>query len=116
MEVGHDLLYTIQVVNLGQQATNLVITDTIPAHTEYVPGSASGGGQLIGSQVRWEYLVLKPGEGHSFTFKVKVLGGEEIVNDRYRVMSEEGVAASGPPVITKVFYNRRMVYLPIIFR
>jgi len=116
VEVGHDLLYTIQVVNLGQQATNLVITDTIPAHTEYVPGSASGGGQLIGSQVRWEYLVLKPGEGHSFTFKVKVLGGEEIVNDRYRMMSEEGVAASGSPVITKVFYNKRMVYLPIIFR
>jgi uncharacterized repeat protein (TIGR01451 family) len=51
---GAELLYTIRVDTLGWRATYLVVTDTIPANTEYVAGSATAGGQLVGDQVRWE--------------------------------------------------------------
>lgn len=112
--LGSDLLYTIRVTNLGQQATSLVITDAIPANTEYVPDSATSGGQLAGDQVQWQIPVLNPGDSFVFTFKVKVLGGDYIVNDQYRVSSAEKVATSGKPVITKVFTPYRYMYLPII--
>lgn len=58
--VHGELLYTIEVINLGQQATNLVITDVIPANTEYIINSASSGGQLIGNSIQWQIPVLKP--------------------------------------------------------
>lgn len=62
VESGAELAYTIQVVNLGQKATQLVITDVIPADTTYVDGSATGAGELVGDQLVWETLVLDPGE------------------------------------------------------
>jgi uncharacterized repeat protein (TIGR01451 family) len=112
--LGGELLYTVNVINLGQQATNLVITDVIPADTEYVVGSASSGGQLIVDKIQWQIPVLLPGNRFTFTFKVKVLGGEAIVNDQYRVTSAEKVSATGEPVITTVYTPYRLVYLPII--
>ncbi len=112
--LGEELLYIIQVNNLGQQATNLVLTDTIPANTIYVAGSATGGGTLTGDLLRWEFTVLPPGESRSFSFKVKVLKGPQIVNDRYGVACSEGVSAFGAPVITDIFQFLR--YLPITIR
>lgn len=112
--VDSELLYTIKVVNLGQQATNLVITDTIPFNTEYVPGSASSGGQLIGDTVQWQIPVLEPGDQFSFSFTVHVVGGKYIVNDHYRVSSAEKVSADGKAVVTIVFYDYHEVFLPIV--
>jgi uncharacterized repeat protein (TIGR01451 family) len=114
--VNHELLYTIEVLNLGRQATNLVITDVLPANVEYVVGSASSGGQLIGSQIQWEHPVLKSGERFTFTFRVKVLGGDEIVNSEYGVVSAEGVSAKGLPVVTSVYRPILKVFLPITIR
>jgi uncharacterized repeat protein (TIGR01451 family) len=114
VNLGNELLYTIQITNLGQQATGLVITDTIPANTEYVLNSATGGGQLISNQIRWQIPVLEPGARFIFTFKVKVLGGDFIVNDQYGVSSAEKVSAIGEPVVTMVITPYRWLYLPII--
>jgi uncharacterized repeat protein (TIGR01451 family) len=109
---GASLLYTLQVENLGQQATELLITDTIPTDTTYLSG-----GSLVGNQVHWELPVLEPVEKQTFTFKVKVEDGEEIVNDRYGVTCAEGVSASGMPVITTVTHPRpKGVYLPMILK
>jgi uncharacterized repeat protein (TIGR01451 family) len=112
--LGEELLYTINVINLGQQATNLVITDVIPADTEFIVGSASSGGQLVVDKIQWQIPVLLPGHRFTFTFKVKVLGGKVIVNDQYQVTSAEKVSATGEPVITTVYTPYRLVYLPII--
>jgi uncharacterized repeat protein (TIGR01451 family) len=112
--LGGELLYTIEVFNLGQQATNLIITDVIPADTEYVLNSASSGGLLIGGGIQWQIPVLLPGSRFTFTFKVKVLAGEVIVNDQYRVISAEKVYATGAPVYTDVYTPIKTVYLPII--
>ncbi|MEJ2707915.1 MAG: hypothetical protein P8074_09925 [Anaerolineales bacterium] len=109
-----ELLYKIRVVNLGQQATNLVVTDTLPVNVEYVSGSANASGELVGDQLRWEFSLLDPGETRNLTFKVHPLRGNEIINQFYGVTCAEGVSAVGPPVITQIAHTR--VYLPIIQR
>jgi uncharacterized repeat protein (TIGR01451 family) len=109
-----ELLYTIKVVNLGQQASQLVVTDTIPVNTTYVPGSASAGGQLVGGMVRWQFSVLKPAEERILTFRVTVDDVEMIVNEFYGVRSAEGVMALGQPVTTLVNRQGSEVYLPFI--
>ncbi len=114
--VGSPLLYQIKVSNLGQQATLLVITDTIPVNTSYILGSASSGGMLVGDQVQWYLPVLNPGESLTLTFQVKVLGGNEITNASYAVRCDEGVSAYGEPVTTRVSYPMRSVLLPFTFK
>jgi uncharacterized repeat protein (TIGR01451 family) len=99
---GAELAYTVRVVNLGQQATGLVITDTIPSNTAYVPDSATAGGELVSDQVRWEIPELKPGEDSTVEFRVTVGSGLEVVNDRYGVRCAEGVVAVGEPVTTSI--------------
>lgn len=114
VENGSDLLYTIKVTNLGQPATNLIVTDTIPANTQYIEGAASNGGQFDGYMVEWHFLELAPGETRSLLFPVTVMGGNKIVNDQYGVISAEGVSASGSPVITMV--KTWQIYLPVLTR
>jgi uncharacterized repeat protein (TIGR01451 family) len=112
VKTGSELAYTIRVINAGQQATGLIITDVIPANTSYVPGSATAGGQLSGSQIHWELPVLKSATDSTFEFRVKVNGGREIVNADYAVQSAEGISAKGVPLVTKVADYR--VYLPLV--
>jgi uncharacterized repeat protein (TIGR01451 family) len=114
--VGNPLLYQIQVTNLGQQATLLVITDTIPANTSYILGSASSGGMLVGDMVQWNLPVLKPGETLKLTFQVTVDGGSMVVNQSYAVRCHEGVFAYGEPVVTRVWYPIKIVHIPMTFR
>jgi uncharacterized repeat protein (TIGR01451 family) len=95
---GDQLLYTIEVMNIGQKAVGLVVTDTIPAGTTYVEDSASSGGQLVGDEVRWEFPLLAPGEKRTFTFLVTVDGSGAIVNRYYVVSSAGGESATGEPV------------------
>jgi uncharacterized repeat protein (TIGR01451 family) len=113
---GSELEYTFRVINLGQQATALVITDTIPIDTEYVAGSATGGGQLVGNHVEWSLPVLTPGESQAMSFRVTVLGGYRIVNDDYAVRSAEGAVGIGAPVVTMVIRTGYEFYLPLIMR
>lgn len=113
---GNPLLYKIQVTNLGQQATLLVITDTIPVNTSYIFGSASSGGQIVGDAIQWILPVLNPGKSLNLTFQVDVQGGNEIINDSYAVRCDEGVFAYGEPVRTRVTYPIRRVLLPLTYR
>jgi large repetitive protein len=116
VELGYPLQYQIQVSNLGQQATRLVVTDTIPANTSYIIGSASSGGQAVGDGIRWDLPVLDPGQTLKLTFQVAVLGGTEIINADYSVHCDEGVSAFGEPIVTPVWSPIRKVLLPITFR
>jgi uncharacterized repeat protein (TIGR01451 family) len=81
VERDAELLYRIRVVNRGQQATNLVITDMLPLNTAYITDSATAGGQLVDDQVHWEVPVLEPGESRPFEFRVTVGSGRDVVND-----------------------------------
>ena len=114
VRAGDELRYTLRVQNLGQQATNVVVMDTIPAHTSYIPASATAGGELEGDVLRWSFSLLEPSEVRTFSFLVQVLGGQQIVNETYGVSCAEGVSAIGIPVYTDVEYNG--FYLPLIMR
>jgi len=116
VSLGNPLLYQIQVTNLGQQATRLMVTDTIPANTSYIIGSASSGGQVVGDDILWNLPVLDPGQALKLTFQVAVLGGTEIINEGYLVRCDEGVSAYGEPVVTPVWNPIRRVLLPMAFR
>jgi uncharacterized repeat protein (TIGR01451 family) len=113
---GAELAYTLRILNLGRQATSLVITDMVPVDTSYVEGSATGGGELVGDHIRWEFPVLQPGEQRTYSFKVTVQGGVEVINEAYAAMCDEGVRVVGPPVITRVRFGERRTYLPLIVR
>jgi uncharacterized repeat protein (TIGR01451 family) len=114
---GGELLYTIRVVNRGQQATSLTISDTIPANTTYIADSATSGGQLVGNAMLWEDVpVLDPGESLSFGFRVTVDSGSQVVNDQYVVECAEGVVGVGEPVITSITKSGYPVYLPLVLR
>jgi len=113
---GNPLLYQVFVTNLGQKATQLVVTDTIPLDTVYVASSASSGGQLVGNVVQWELPVLNPHETLKLTFQVTVLGGLQIINDSYAVRCAEGVFAYGDPVFTDVYYAVKRQFLPITYK
>ncbi|PWB55790.1 MAG: hypothetical protein C3F13_03735 [Anaerolineales bacterium] len=111
--VGANLLYQIQVTNLGQMATLLEINDSIPANTEYVEGSASSGWQPVDGAVKWILPVLDTGESAKVTFQVTVTGGRSISNDDYSVSCDEGVVAYGTPVVTRVKFTGSEFFLPI---
>jgi len=113
---GNELLYTIHVTNLGQQASVLVVTDTVPINTQYVPGSATAGGQLVGGQVQWSLPVLEPGQDVYLNFRVVVLEGEQVVNDDYGVTCSEGVSAKGEPVVTPIITLFNRIFLPTLLK
>lgn len=116
VERGAELLYTIRVVNLGQQATTLVLTDVLPANTTYVTDSATTGGRLVGDQVRWDDVpVLEPGESRTFAFQVTVGSGIEVLNAQYAIRCAEGVVGKGAPVITRIGGGGG-IYLPLVLR
>ncbi len=111
-----ELWYTLRVENLGQQATELLITDTLPANTDYIADSASGGGVLIAEQVQWELPALPAFGKQTLTFRVKVLSGRQVVNRFYGVSCAEGVSATGAPVAWSREEGVLNVYLPLILR
>jgi uncharacterized repeat protein (TIGR01451 family) len=114
VERGEDLEYTIRVVNLGQPATHIVITDRLPANATYVPGSATSNGQLVNDGVLWTVLALAPGQTRELAFHVTAGSGSEIVNDLYAATCE-GVTIYGPPLVTRI-QSGNIVYLPLVLR
>jgi uncharacterized repeat protein (TIGR01451 family) len=116
VERGKMLKYTIRVTNLGPQATGLVISDTLPMNTEYVPNSASAGVQVLNGHLQWNLPVLDTGASAIFEFQVVVNSGSEVINEHYMVYCAEGVYAVGAPVITKVAGGTGNLYLPVIYK
>ncbi len=118
---GGELLYTIRVEVLSQPATDLTISDTIPAGTDYVVGSATAGGVLVGDEVQWRILAIEPGDSRSLAFRVTVGEGTEVTNSQYGARSAEGAVGVGVPIVTTI---REVggggggggVYLPIILK
>lgn len=112
------LHYRISVVNLGQLATGLVITDMVPDNTTYVAGSATAGGEYSAAtdQVRWEVEFLASGGSRALEFEVTV-ANVDVVNERYVATCAEGVVAVGEPVETPIQAGAGgKIYLPVVFR
>ncbi|MBC7228180.1 MAG: DUF11 domain-containing protein, partial [Thermoflexales bacterium] len=85
---GDLLTYTLVVANLGNEtATNVTISDTIPSHTTYVPGSIAGGDSRSDAGLPvlvWVINSLPPNAPVYLTYAVTVnlplTNGQTIVN------------------------------------
>jgi uncharacterized repeat protein (TIGR01451 family) len=70
---GQQLTYTLCYSNAGQQpATGVVITDTIPANTTYVPGSATPSPSSGPDPLIWDIGTLAGGASGCVTFAVQI--------------------------------------------
>jgi uncharacterized repeat protein (TIGR01451 family) len=70
---GDVLSYTLSLENVGTVvASNLVISDTIPAGTSLVPNSISNGGLLENGVIHWNVAPLAPNGTFSGEFAVEV--------------------------------------------
>ena len=94
---GDVLTYTLVLSNSGNaNATSVTVSDTVPAHTAYLPGSISGGDSQDDSslpELIWMVDLLSPYTPVTLTFAVTVLtpltDGTSIINTAL-VTSTEG--------------------------
>ncbi len=99
---GSALRYTLVVTNSGGPATGMIISNTLPANTQFV--QAGQGGTLTGNDVVWGGLSLGYGQTLTVTFDVLVAcvpSGTLVVNETYMVKAAERPSPTwGLPVST----------------
>ena len=120
VRAGDILTYTIVFTNTGNAyATSVVITDRIPAHTEW----HSGGHSHTATEVRWNVASMAPGVTGYAVFSVRVLPdtpvGTVILNSQYGVRCAElptttggaplGVTVAPPTGITLEYFRLRRI-------
>ena len=73
--IGGTVMYTLGVASTGSAAaTNLTITDALPAHVTYVAGSATGGGvyNAATNTLTWSLGSMNAGASAQVTFQATV--------------------------------------------
>ncbi|GGC48976.1 hypothetical protein GCM10011386_46510 [Parapedobacter defluvii] len=79
-QAGEELIYSIIVKNTGDtDYEGITIEDQIPAHTTYVTGSATHGGELSNDKLSWT-IDVPYGKEVSVSFKVQVVAELEGVD------------------------------------
>ncbi len=96
---NREMTYTLTLLNMGSLATNIVVTDRVPAGVTYARG-----GVLASGVVSWAWPSLATNESAQFTYTVSIsdVAGVPIVNDQYRACSAENVCQSGAIVTSTV--------------
>ncbi|NLE45689.1 MAG: DUF11 domain-containing protein [Chloroflexi bacterium] len=115
---GDVLTYTVTLANSGSEPRSVMMTDTIPVHTDYIPGSASvvpqtGALSDVGF-IRWTGMLSGQSEVQ-IRFLVRA---DPDLNDPYAI-SNTAVIASGEDLIERlawVIIGARQVYLPIVLK
>jgi len=106
---GQPFTYTLTVENsLNVTMTNVIITDTLPTGATYVSG-----GSLNGNIVSWPAFDLAPYSEKRVQFMVTA--ETAVINNDYRVTSDEGYAAVGSPVTTFI-EPASHIYLPSVVK
>lgn len=90
---GEEIIYTLSYVNSGTEAaTDVLITDPIPAGTSYIPGSASEAGELTfsldkGKSFKKPTLLVYEVKGSDGKAQKKVASPEEYTDIRWTLPS-----------------------------
>jgi uncharacterized repeat protein (TIGR01451 family) len=96
---GTVVTYTLSVANTGNEAaTNVVLSDTLPAGLTY-----GGGGSRVGGDVTWTFASLAPGDTEVGWFwgTLSCAKGTEVINQHYRVVSSnQGVTTLDGPAVS----------------
>lgn len=102
--IGRDATFQIAVTNTGDAvARDTVVTDNVPAGTQFV--SASDGGQLSGNSVQWRLGDLAPGATQNVSMTVKLTQRGFIRNEAVvraycaQAVGEATIEARGIPAI-----------------
>lgn len=97
--IGATIAYTLAYANTGPvAATNVIVTDAIPAGTTVVPGSISAPGGIVGPNVVWNLGTLNPSNGTlTFSVQVNALPANGSITNGATLTSNER-----PPVTTSV--------------
>jgi len=114
---GGTLTYTLTVRNLhmSEIATNVVLTDTLPAGTLFV--QATQPYLLQNGLIRWDFGQIGPGSSAKVDLTVNIPEGYlgMLVNNQYAVTSDQvQLPVTGPPVIVRV--GASFQFLPLLFR
>ncbi|UQN10279.1 DUF11 domain-containing protein (plasmid) [Deinococcus sp. QL22] len=113
---GDNMTYTLSVRNpYTRPLTNVVISDPVPAHTDFV--KASDGGVVAGAAgtqaVTWTLGTLQPGETRTLTMETLVstraIDGEELKNIFNLVSSELPAPVASNEVKTPVWSARLII-------
>jgi uncharacterized repeat protein (TIGR01451 family) len=110
------ITYTVVLTNVGgSAATNVVVTDSIPAGTAYVAGSATPAPTSGPDPLVWTFATVNPGETKSVRFTVRVLEGSDpstIINtaiisstETPPTTSNEVLNPRGPTAVTLASFN-----------
>jgi uncharacterized repeat protein (TIGR01451 family) len=107
IEPSGNITYTLVVTNLlypAAPAADLSITDSLPVGTDYVAGSASDGGLMLGTVLSWTTSNLAYGASITRTFRVVAPpAAGTVVNSEYYVRAmSPAAAATGRPISTTV--------------
>jgi uncharacterized repeat protein (TIGR01451 family) len=96
---NREMTYTLSVLNKGSLATNLVVTDQLPAGVTY-----RRGGTFLNGVVSWQLPSLDTGESAQFTYTVFIgdVANVNVLNSTYKVCSAEGVCKNGDPFTSLV--------------
>ena len=78
---GDEITYMLTATNKGDVAHDIVIEDMIPAGTEYVEGSATADVTLDNGKLSFAPGVLEPGQSATFSFTVRVIDPDAVVED-----------------------------------
>ena len=102
---GSNITYTIGYQNVGtNNATGVVISDSLPANTAFV--SATAGGTLAAGIVTWNVGAVNAGSSGSVQLVVRVnsplANGTVITNTGWTIDSNESLPQTGPNATTTV--------------
>jgi uncharacterized repeat protein (TIGR01451 family)/gliding motility-associated-like protein len=87
---GENITYTITIFNNGpSDAINVVLINDLPEHLSFI--SASVGGVLTGTQVKWNFAELKRGESQIVSLVLNatsILSGGSVIGNKVSLKSD----------------------------
>ena len=116
VQAGDTITYTIRLVNSGALSTTFTLTDAIPLHTTYVPGSAwAGGGDITDTDgITWAGTITGS-TSLTATFEVTV---SATVTERTAIVNVATLTGDpdGPLTLRAgTFINPLETFLPLMF-